>query len=672
MFKILILIFAVSSLSLAKKLDTELLMNFQKISGFTISPDGKFTATIVSKSNIEKNKSVSQVYLIDNKTKESKQFTSAGEHNSSPTWDNSSKNIYYLSDRSGDMQVWKISINGGEAIQVTDVKDGVANFKLSPDEKFLSYTADVEIGKSLKELYGEDNHNLDKIDAMVYDNLMLRHWDHYEDNKWSHIFIMDLQTKESTDIMPNEPYDSPMSPFGGREQYNWSPDSKSIAYTCKKVKDYAQSTNSEVYIYDINSKTTKNITEGLVGYDNDPIYSPDGKYITFQSMARASYESDKNRIMLYDIATKKIREVSDKLDQPASKVQWRNSNELVFMAPDGKGTNQIYLIQLNGVYRLLTSGVEDNGLRGLDITTDGKTLIYSKENYTTAPEIYLLDIDKKMETKLSSFNDEYAKDIDKCTYESVWVDASDGKKILTWITYPPNFDKNKKYPLLVYCQGGPQQMISQYFSYGWSVWRFASEGFIVVAPNRRGCPGFGQDWTDAINKDWGGMPADDIMQAAKFMAEKPYVDKEKISAVGASAGGYMAFWLAGNQSEFFNGFISHCGVFDAVSMYGATEEIFFPNHDWGGAYWNNKDFYEKHSPHNYVKNWKKPILIITGEKDYRVPYTQSLEAFTAARAQGIPARLLIYPSENHWVLQPQNQVLWYEEFFRFLKEYKLN
>ncbi len=672
MFKILILIFAVSSLSLAKKLDTELLMNFQKISGFTISPDGKFTATIVSKSNIEKNKSVSQVYLIDNKTKESKQFTSAGEHNISPTWDNSSKNIYYLSDRSGDMQVWKISINGGEAIQVTDVKDGVANFKLSPDEKFLSYTADVEIGKSLKELYGKDNHNLDKIDAMVYDNLMLRHWDHYEDNKWSHIFIMDLKTKESTDIMPNEPYDSPMSPFGGREQYNWSPDSKSIAYTCKKVKDYAQSTNSEVYIYDINSKTTKNITEGLVGYDNDPIYSPDGKYITFQSMARASYESDKNRIMLYDIATKKIREVSDKLDQPASKVQWRNSNELVFMAPDGKGTNQIYLIQLNGVYRLLTSGVEDNGLRGLDITTDGKTLIYSKENYTTAPEIYLLDIDKKMETKLSSFNDEYAKDIDKCTYESVWVDASDGKKILTWITYPPNFDKNKKYPLLVYCQGGPQQMISQYFSYGWSVWRFASEGFIVVAPNRRGCPGFGQDWTDAINKDWGGMPADDIMQAAKFMAEKPYVDKEKISAVGASAGGYMAFWLAGNQSEFFNGFISHCGVFDAVSMYGATEEIFFPNHDWGGAYWNNKDFYEKHSPHNYVKNWKKPILIITGEKDYRVPYTQSLEAFTAARAQGIPARLLIYPSENHWVLQPQNQVLWYEEFFRFLKEYKLN
>lgn len=672
MIRFLIILFVFSTLVFAKKLDTETLMNFKKIAGFTISPDGKYTVSVVSQSNIKENNSSSQLYLIDNKTKEIKQFTSAGKHNGSPLWSNDSKTIYYLSDRSESSQVWKINIDGGEAIQVTDVKDGVGNFKLSPNGKYLSYTSEVEIGKTIEDLYGEDNHNLDKIDAKVYDELMLRHWDHYEDNMWSHIFIMDLTSKESTDIMEGEAYDSPMSPFGGSEQYNWSPDSKSIAYTCKKVDNYAQSTNSEIYVYDIESKTTKNITEGLVGYDMDPIYSPDGKYIAFHSMKRPSYESDKNRIMLYEISTKKTKELTDKLDQPASKTQWRNSNELVFVAPDGNGTNQVYLIQLSGVYRLLTSGVEDNGLRGIDITADGKTLVYSKENYTTAPELYLLSIDNKIETKLTSLNDEYAKDIDKCTYEAVWVEASDGKKIHTWVTYPPNFDKNKKYPMLVYCQGGPQQQISQYFSYGWSMWRFASEGYIVVAPNRRGCPGFGQDWTDAITQDWGGMPADDIMQAAKLFAEKPFVDNNKITAVGASAGGYMAFWLAGTQSDFFNGYISHCGVFNFYSMYGSTEEIFFPNYDWGGAYWENEEFYKKNSPHMFVKNWKKPILIITGEKDYRVPYTQSLEAFTAARAQGVPARILVYPNENHWVLHPQEQVLWYEEFFRFLQDYKLS
>lgn len=670
MLKLLIVLFTFYTLN-AEVLDSKKLLEFKKISDFHISPNGLNSVTVVSKSNIEDNNSKSHLYLINNKTKEIKQFTSSGSHNGSAVWDSKSENIYFISDRSDESQVWKININGGEATQITKFKDGVSSFKLSPDEKYLSFTREVEIGKTIEQEYNDNEFKLDKIDAKVYDDLMLRHWDHYEDNKWSHIYIMDLKSGDTTDIMVNEEFDSPMSPFGGREQYNWSADSKSIAYTCKKVENYAQSTNSDIYLYDIASKKTKNITEGLVGYEMDPIFSPDGKYIAFHSMERASYEADKTRIMLYDIATKKIKEITDKLDQPVSKTIWKSNNELVFMAPDGKGTNQIYVIELNGIYRLITSGVEDNGLRGLSLADDGNTLIYSKENYSTAPEIYSLNIKAKLETKLTSLNDEFAATLDKCTYEAKWIDASDGKKIHTWITYPPNFDKNKKYPMLVYCQGGPQQQISQYFSYGWSMWLFASKGYIVVAPNRRGCPGFGQDWTDAINQDWGGMPADDIMQAAKEIASKSYVDNSKIAAVGASAGGYMAFWLAGQQSEFFNAFVSHCGVFNLYSMYGSTEELFFPNFDYGGAYWDNEEFYKKNSPHNFVKNWKKPILIITGEKDYRVPYTQSLEAFTAARAQGVPARILVYPNENHWVLHPQEQVLWYEEFFRFLKDYNI-
>jgi len=670
MFKFLILFFAFYSMN-AEVLDTKKLLELNKISDFHISPNGLYSVTVISNTDIEGNKSKSHLHLINNKTKEIKQFTTTGAHNSSAVWDSKSENIYFLSDRSDESQVWKININGGEASQVTKLKDGVGNFKLSPNEKYLSFTYEVEIGKTIEQIYKDNEFKLDKINAKVYDDLMLRHWDHYEDNKWSHIYIMDIATGDTTDIMTGEAFDSPLSPFGGREQYNWSADSKSIAYTCKKVENYAQSTNSDIYLYNLDSKKTVNITEGLVGYEIDPIFSPDGKYIAFHSMKRASYESDKNRIMLYDISSKVIREVSDKLDQPANKTLWRNNNELVFMAPDGKGTNQLYVIELNGIYRLITSGVEDNGLRGLSIAGDGNTIIYSKENYSTPPEIYTLNIKTKMESKLTSLNDDLVKDIDKCTYEAKWIDASDGKKIHTWVVYPPKFDKNKKYPMLVYCQGGPQQQISQYFSYGWSMWLFASKGYIVVAPNRRGCPGFGQDWTDAINQDWGGMPADDIMQAAKEMASKSFVDNNKIAAVGASAGGYMAFWLAGQQSDFFGAFVSHCGVFDLYSMYGSTEEIFFPNFDYGGAYWENEEFYKKNSPHNFVKNWKKPILIITGEKDYRVPYTQSLEAFTAARAQGVPARILIYPNENHWVLHPQEQVLWYEEFFRFLKDYKI-
>ena len=670
MLKFLILFFAFYTLN-AEVLDTKKLLELNKISDFHISPNGLYSVTVISNTDIEGNKSKSHLHLINNKNKEIKQFTTTGAHNSSAVWDSKSENIYFLSDRSDESQVWKININGGEASQVTKLKDGVGNFKLSPNEKYLSFTYEVEIGKTIEQIYKDNEFKLDKINAKVYDDLMLRHWDHYEDNKWSHIYIMDIATGDTTDIMTGEAFDSHLSPFGGREQYIWSADSKSIAYTCKKVENYAQSTNSDIYLYNLDSKKTVNITEGLVGYEIDPIFSPDGKYIAFHSMKRASYESDKNRIMLYDISSKVIREVSDKLDQPANKTLWRNNNELVFMAPDGKGTNQLYVIELNGIYRLITSGVEDNGLRGLSIAGDGNTIIYSKENYSTPPEIYTLNIKTKMESKLTSLNDDLVKDIDKCTYEAKWIDASDGKKIHTWVVYPPNFDKNKKYPMLVYCQGGPQQQISQYFSYGWSMWLFASKGYIVVAPNRRGCPGFGQDWTDAINQDWGGMPADDIMQAAKEMASKSFVDNNKIAAVGASAGGYMAFWLAGQQSDFFGAFVSHCGVFDLYSMYGSTEEIFFPNFDYGGAYWENEEFYKKNSPHNFVKNWKKPILIITGEKDYRVPYTQSLEAFTAARAQGVPARILIYPNENHWVLHPQEQVLWYEEFFRFLKDYKI-
>lgn len=684
---IISLFFILTTISLAKPIDAESLFQIRRISDPHISPSRKFTSIQVSEMNIDSNFSTSKLYLINNKNKDTILIANAGKHNSSAVWMPNSDELVFLSDRSGSMQAWRISASGGEARQMTDIKDGISNIKISPKGNYLAYTRDVKLGKNLEEKYP----SYSKAKAYVYDELMIRHWDTWRDEKWRHIFLLNLKTGDTIDIMKDEPYDAPLSPFGGREQFNFSPDESEIAYTCKKGDNYENNTNSEIFIYNIKTGKTRNITEGMPGYDKDPIYSPDGKYIAFHSMERPVYEADKNRIMLYDRSSKKIKEITKNLDQPASKTKWMfDSKNLIFKAPSGFGTNTLYMIDLDGNYTDLTSrrfegpqmkqSYYDYGLRGFDISSNGDFLIASVENHNNPPELYYFDIsavssfdgianltDRKFQHTF--FNTEFMKQFDMIGIEKRIIKASDGKDIHTWIALPSNFDKSKKYPVLTYCQGGPQQQISQYFSYGWSFMLFASKGYIVVAPNRRGCPGFGQEWTDAINQDYGGMPADDIMQATKAMLKEPYVDGERQAAIGASAGGYMAFWLAGNDGGLYDAFVSHCGIFNLVSKYGATEELFFPNYDNGGAWWENRDYYEQNSPHNFVKNWSKPILIFTGELDYRVSYTQSLEAFTAARELGVPARLVVYPEENHWVLKPQEKLIWYAEFFGFLDEY---
>ncbi len=670
-FGLIVLLFLLPVSAFSDKMNEDILFTLKRLSSYSFSPDGNDILLQVSKPNIEENGSETQLYLMPLQGGELRQITSSKSHNFGASWSPDGKQIVFLSTRSGKTQAYMINMHeGGEAYQITDMENGVSNPILSPDGKKLLFTSDVKLENTITDNYPK----LDKINAMIYDDLPVRHWDHWLDEKYSHLFVMDLNTKEVKDLMKNEKFETPLPPFGGASQLAWSNDSKYIAYTSKKVENFESSTNSSIFLVNVETGATENITPNLPGYDMDPMFSPDGKSIAFHSMERAGFESDRHRLMIYDIATKKIKELSKNLDQNVNQTVWSpDSKYLYFHAGHNDGTEQIYKIDAkSGKFEVLTEGQHNFGDRGIDITSDGKTLIFNRRDYNAPSELYSMDLSTKDIKKISNLNDAILNNIDKVKIEAKWFTAKDGKKFHSWVIYPPYFDKNKKYPLITYCQGGPQQSISQFFSYGWNFLTMASRGYVIVAPNRRGCPGFGQDWTDAMSQDYGGMPMQDILVATDEMAKEEYIDKDRMSAIGASAGGYTVFWMAGNHEGRFSAFVSHCGMYNMESKYGSTEELFFPNWDNGGAYWESKklkEYYAEVSPHSYAQNWDTPILIITGELDYRVPYTQSLEAFTAARAQNIPAKLIVYPEENHWVLKPQEKLFWYKEFFKFLDEY---
>ena len=586
-----------------------------------------------------------------------------------PVWHPDSKRIIFLSDREETPQIFIMnSGTGGDPEIITDFEISPSNINISPDGKYYSFTLEVNPDT----LPNKADIKLDKAKAYIYEDLPARHWDQWIDDKYSHLFIMQFDEGEPVDINKGEKYDTPLKPFGGAEQIAWSPGGGEIAYTSKKVNDFATSTNSDIYIYDLNKKETINITAANPGYDMDPVYSPDGNYIAYHSQARAGYESDKIRLMLYDRKTMAITDLTKNFPQWAGEFCWGPDSRTIYFSAVDSGKAKIFAADLKGNIKLIIHGMANYGDKALLATNDGKSLIASKRNFNRPEELYLISLQNPVtETRLTDINGEYFQDVKPVKFEERWSKSSDGAKVHSWVVYPPDFDPKKKYPVITYCQGGPQQPVSCFWSYGWNFLSMASKGYIVIATNRRGCPGFGQDWVDAIIKDYSGKPMDDIVSAVDDLAKEPFVDKNRIAAVGGSAGGYAVFWLEGNNNGRFRAFISHCGLFNMISKYGSTEELWFPNNDNGGPYWenNNIEYYNRISPHMYVKNWKTPLLIFTGMLDFRVPYTQSLEAFTAARAQGIPSKIVVFPEENHWVLKPQEQILWYDEFFGFLSKY---
>ncbi len=572
------------------------------------------------------------------------------------------------------LQAWSLNPDNGDTVQLTNIEGGIANLKASPTGTHLAFTMDIKMDSEVKDLYPD----LPKADARIIDSLMFRHWNAWHDFKYSHLHVAPLRDDgmvgEPIDLMAGIKADCPVPPFGGGEQFAWSPDGKEIAYTMKNVPDWATSTNSDVYLVAIDGQDqAKNISEGMAGYDNNPAYSPDGKYLAFHSMQRGGFEADRVRIMIVDRQTGEIRELTQGLDQTVHQATWTPDSQGLLFASEYRGTQQLFRIDLESAEaRQVTQGRFNWDL--IDVLPDGGTALVSKMDMLRPKELAVLNLTDSTDRVISTINDEIYEQLELPIIEERWVDATDGEKIHCWVIHPPDFDAASKrtWPMITYCQGGPQGQIGQWFSYRWNFHLMAAKGYVIVAPNRRGLPGFGRQWNDQISGDWGGQAMRDILSATDDMMKEPYIDKKHVAAIGASFGGYTVFWMMGNHNRRFCTMIAHCGVFNLESMYGSTEELFFVNWDLGGPYWESTDLQQKYdtfSPHRFVGNWDTPLLVVHGQKDFRVPVTQGMEAFTAAQVNGIPSRFLYYPEEGHWVLKPQNGVLWHRVFFDWLDRF---
>ncbi len=568
---------------------------------------------------------------------------------------------------------YNMPVTGGMATEVKDIKDLVVDKNISPDGKYILTTDEVKTENVL----GKDYYpNLQKSNAQIYNGLDYRHWDTWNKGTHNHVFYSEYKENGTPiDIMKGEPFDTPQKPFGGDEDYIWSPTSKSIIYVCKKKfgTEYAISTNTNLYEYSLETKETKNLTEKNLGYDTNPTFSPSGD-LTWLQMKRDGYEADKNDIIVrfkgIDI------NLTASYDGTVESFKWSKDGKKVYFISPVDGTQQLFEVNFPGVTKIAIT-VKQISTGDFDVhdivDINGDNALLTRTDMNHALEIYSYNVKKNTWTQLTKVNDEIYNKLSLPKYERRYVTTTDGKKMLVWVVLPPNFDKTKKYPTLLYCQGGPQSPLTQFYSFRWNFSLMASQGYIVVAPNRRGMYGHGQAWNEQISKDWGGQVMDDYLSAIDDVAKESYVDKNRLGCVGASYGGYSVFYLAGIHNHRFKTFIAHDGVFNTQSMFGTTEEVFFNNWDFGGAYWEKDNkvaqkTYTTFNPINYVDKWNAPILIIQGGIDFRVPIGQGQEAFQAAQLRNIKSRLLYFPEENHWVLKPQNGMVWQSEFYKWLKE----
>jgi dipeptidyl aminopeptidase/acylaminoacyl peptidase len=651
-------------------LTPEVLWSFGRLGEVVVSPNGEKVAYNVTFYSIEKNKGNSELFVMNADGSNKKQITTTSAHEFNIAWVDD-KTLAYISTECETTQIWTINADGSNAKKISNFEGDINGFAFSPKGDKILFISEVKIDKSTADIYPD----LPKSSGMMYEDLMYRHWDSWEDGLYSHVFVADMvngMVGQAKDIMPNEPYDSPLKPFGGMEEIAWTPCGKAVAYTCKKLtgKEYSFSTNSDIYLYNLESGETKNLTEGMMGYDKQPVFSPvDGK-MAWVSMERAGFEADKDRLFVMDIKSGEKTYLTPNFDYSVSNIQWTADAKAVYFVAGVEATHQIYQMNLETKeIKPVTQGLHDYH----SVAIAGEKLIGNKVSMVSPAEIYTIDPATGAEQNISFINKEILDQLTMPTIERRWVKSSDGKMVHTWVILPPNFDKTKKYPALLYCEGGPQSAVSQFWSYRWNFSQMASNGYIVVAPARRGSLTFGQAWTDQISKDHGGQEMRDLLAAIDEVKKEPWVDETRLGAIGASYGGYTVFWMAGNHNKRFKAFISHCGVFNSEMEYITTEEMFFDEWEMGGAPWdtNNKVAMNSytHSAHKFVKNWDTPILVIHGGKDFRIPYTQGMAAFNTAQMLGIPSKFLFFPDENHWVLKPQNGILWQREFKGWLDKW---
>lgn len=651
----------------------EQLWNLGRLSVETLSPDRQQIIYGVSQFDLEANKSQRNLFTVPVLGGAATPLPLADGGGQIVHIDPNTQAITFL--KSG--KLWQQAANSSEAKQLTPDDLSLQNVRISPDGKHILYTQAVPIKKN----HSTDRYpDLPESNAYVYDQLHYRHWDTWTDGKFHHVFYApfnDGQIGESIDIMEGEPYHTPQQPFGGKEDIIWSPDSKRILYVSKKKygTEYALSTNTDIYQYDLETGETTNLTSGMMGYDTNPTYSPDGQRLAWLSMKEDGYEADKNDIIVFDRRTRQRHNLTKDWDGTVNGFMWAENNRTIWFTAAVRGTIQVFELSLNANLQAQRSTAIRQISNGEhDITSIvgqvGNSLIVTLTTLNRAAELYRFDTQSGALNQISRVNDEKYSQIASSKVEPRITKASDGKDLFSWIVYPPDFDPNKKYPTLLYCQGGPQSALTQFYSFRWNLQLIAAQGYIVVAPNRRGMPGHGVAWNEQISGDWGGQPIRDYLSAIDDMAREPYVDADRLGAIGASFGGYSVFLLAGVHENRFKTFISHNGLFDMTSWYGTTEELFFANKDLGGPYWDdkNKRTYTDYNPIKHVDKWDTPIMVIQGGRDYRVSIEQGLEAFQVAQLKGIKSRLLYLPDENHWVLNAHNAIVWQREFFNWLKE----
>jgi dipeptidyl aminopeptidase/acylaminoacyl peptidase len=676
--KCLILLLALVSPTLyaQNKLTPEILWKLGRIGEHKVSPNGQQVVYTVRNFNLAENKGNTDIYLMPSSGGEAKELASTASDEQAPQWNADGSIIYFLSNEGGVNNVWCMKTDGSNKKQITASKDDISCYEISSTGNMLWVAMETKVDKTTLDLYPD----LPKATGKIYDDLMYRHWTEWEDGNYSHVFIATLNNDKAgtfTDIQKGERFDTPMKPHGGGEHICWSPDGKKLAYTCKKLSgnEYAVSTNSDIYVYDIESGQTENISTTNLGYDVNPSFSPDGKKLMWLSMQTPTYEADRNRIMIYDFATQKTMEATQGFDYSVESAKWNADGVKIYFISGINATDQLWVydsrLKSFPPIKQITNVIGDITSFSLSNNKSETQIIASMMSIAMPTELFKVETKTGETSQLSFVNKAVWDGVKKGRVEKRMVKTTDGKDMLTWVIYPPDFDPAKKYPTLLYCQGGPQSTVSQFFSYRWNFQLMAANGYIVVAPNRRGLPSFGTEWNRQISGDWGGQCMKDYLSAIDDVSKEKYVNKDKLGAVGASFGGYSVYWLAGHHEKRFKAFISHCGVFDLQSMYGTTEELWFTDFDMGGPYWQTPKpkTYVDFSPIDFVKNWDTPILVIHNEKDFRVPLGQGMEAFTAARYQNIPARFLYFPDEGHWVNKPQNSVMWQRVFFEWLDNY---